>query len=103
MFDRFAGGAHYEFDSTHLILQLAQTEGEGLVSRSQAKRIVARLDRFRKVVLDFKGIEAIGPAFADEIFRVFHLKHPDIELVPVNTTEDVQDMIRRAIANRNEQ
>lgn len=45
--------------------------------------------------MDFKGVTQIGQAFADEIFRVFKNKHPDVHLVPVNTSTDVSNMIKR--------
>ena len=72
-----------------------QHKGEFLLSRSQAKRLISRLDRFIEVRLDFKGITQIGQAFADEIFRVFANKHPDVHLVPVNTSADVANLIKR--------
>lgn len=97
VFDRFTdveGG--YGFDVTHVPVSLARHGEENLVSRSQAKRLVARFDRFRKVVLDFDGVDTVGQAFADEIFRVFQAEHPDVELTSVNATPAVQQMIRRA-------
>lgn len=88
---------NYAFSRTHVLGVLAeQFRGEKLVSRSQAKRVMARLDRFREVVLDFNGIEDIGPAFADEIFRVFRNGHPETHITPINGTDEVQKMIRRA-------
>jgi hypothetical protein len=48
-----------------------QYEGESLMSRSQARRLMNRFDRFSEVVLDFTGVNFIGQGFADEIFRVF--------------------------------
>ena len=59
--------------------------------------MVARLDQFREVVLDFAGVETIGPAFADEVFRVFWSRHSCMMLIPVNTNEDVQRMIMRSL------
>jgi hypothetical protein len=50
---------------------LARYGNESLVSRSQAKRLLARIDRFKIVIFDFEGIEQIGQAFANEVFRVF--------------------------------
>ena len=97
VFDRYATDQDdYAFQRTNVIVSLGQAEGEKLVSRSQAKRIVARLDRFKEAVLDFKGIESIGPAFADEIFRVFRATHPSVHLVVMNANDEVQKMIRRA-------
>jgi hypothetical protein len=63
-----------------------------LVSRSQAKRLIARLDRFKIVILDFDGIQEIGQAFADELFRVYAMAHPEVELLPKNMTAQVERM-----------
>jgi anti-sigma regulatory factor (Ser/Thr protein kinase) len=99
IFDRYAANQDdYAFSRTHVVVALArQAHGEKLVSRSQAKRVMARLERFREVVLDFRGLDDIGPAFADEIFRVFQHEHPGIRLTAVNTSDDVARMARRAL------
>ncbi len=68
------------------------------MSRSQARRVLSRFERFKVVLLDFSGIEAIGQAFADEIFRVYTLDHPEIKLVAANGNEQVNHMINRALA-----
>jgi hypothetical protein len=70
--------------------------GDKLISRSQAKQVVARLERFKEVVLDFEDVDSIGPAFADEIFRVFANQHPEVSLLAVNTNVNVERMIQRA-------
>lgn len=48
-----------------------------LDSRSQAKRLLARVDKFKKVIFDFDDVEPIGQAFADEVFCVFAKQHID--------------------------
>jgi len=68
-----------------------------LVSRSQARRILSGLELLKEVTLDFKNIEYIGQAFADEIFRVFKNRNPEILLKTVNLNGEVQNMINRAI------
>jgi anti-sigma regulatory factor (Ser/Thr protein kinase) len=99
IFDRFATEHDdYGFTRTHVPVRLAIYEGEKLVSRSQAKRLLGRFDRFKEVFLDFDGVETIGPAFADEIFRVFAVQHPDTNLVCVNASEEVDKMIHRALS-----
>lgn len=90
----------YGFHRTNVAVKLASLEGEQLVSRSQAKRIMARLDEFKEVALDFKGVDSIGPAFADEIFRVFRAAHPDTLVVPVYASDEVMKMIRRSLGGR---
>jgi anti-sigma regulatory factor (Ser/Thr protein kinase) len=97
VFDEYSSGPdEYSFAKTVVPVRLARVGDENLISRSQAKRLMQRVDRFRHVVLDFSGVNAIGQAFADEIFRVFAQAHPEVELAPVHAVPDVQQMIRRA-------
>ena len=97
VYDRYASEANdFAFTRTHVAVRLLRIGKESLVSRSQAKRLLARFDRFGEVVLDFDGIDSIGQAFADEIFRVFQNEHPEVRLIPVNETPEVARMIRRA-------
>lgn len=97
IYEQFAAGDEgFDFSRTHVPLQLLLYEGEELISRSQAKRLLMRLDGFREVLLDFKGIQRIGQAFADEIFRVYKNAHPQVEVIVVRATEHVQQMIDRA-------
>jgi anti-sigma regulatory factor (Ser/Thr protein kinase) len=84
------------FTRTHVPIALGKYPGEQLVSRSQAKRVLARVDRFSEVLLDFHGVQDIGPAFADEIFRVFKNAHPDISIVAARANEGVARMIKAA-------
>ena len=97
VFDRYTAGEDFGFKKTVVPVSLARYGNEMLVSRSQAKRLLARVDRFRIVIFDFEGIDRIGQAFADEVFRVFKNKHPEIQLYFTNTVPDVQDMIVRAL------
>jgi len=62
------------------------------VSRSQAKRICNRLERFREVVLDFEGIDWMGQGFAHQIFVIFKREHPDICLITEHMNEAVENM-----------
>jgi hypothetical protein len=102
IFDEFSDPEEYTFDKTVVPLRLAQYEGEKLVSRSQAKRVAHRFERFKRVVLDFEGVAEIGQAFADELFRVFAAAHPSVRLTPINTSPAVAAMVRRALsAGRN--
>src|SRR5688500_15597664 len=81
------------------VFKLASFGDESLVSRSSARRVLARAERFDEVLLDFAGIRAVGQAFADEIFRVFANVHPDVNLTHINTSDQVAAMIRRARAS----
>ena len=81
------------FYKTCIPVKLMEYEGELLLSRSQAKRLITRFDKFLEVVLDFQGVTEIGQAFADEVFRVFKNAHPNVHLVPINCSPTVQRMI----------
>ncbi|CAM3818687.1 STAS-like domain-containing protein [Roseateles saccharophilus] len=98
VFDKFAAPEEYTFAKTLVPVRLAQHEGEKLVSRSQAKRLTMRFERFQTVVLDFTAVAEIGQAFADEVFRVFQNAHPGTTLVPVNMAPGVKAMVSRARA-----
>ena len=86
-----------QFNKTVIPVKLAQFENEKLISRSQAKRLLTRVERFQYVIFDFEDVTMIGQAFADEIFRVYANKHTDIILVSANMSEDVEKMVNRAI------
>jgi anti-sigma regulatory factor (Ser/Thr protein kinase) len=90
----------FDFSKTVVPMRLAQYGDEQLISRSQAKRLIARFDRFKRVVLDFKEVNEIGQAFADELFRVYATEHPDVELIPINMTDQAQKMWLRAVSPR---
>lgn len=64
------------------------------VARSQARRILRRLDEFEEIVFDFQGIEFMGQGFADEVFRIFQNQHPKITLTVINANRSVEGMIR---------
>ena len=95
VFDEFATPDEFTFARTVVPVRLAQYEGEKLVSRSQAKRLYQRFERFRHVVLDFEGVNEIGQAFADELFRVFAAAHPSVTLLPINMSSAVAQMVSR--------
>jgi anti-sigma regulatory factor (Ser/Thr protein kinase) len=97
VYKEFSSGEDFGFTKTVVPVRLAQYGADLLISRSQAKRLLARVDRFRTVLLDFEGVPVIGQAFADEIFRVFRSQHPQMELYGINASTDVQDMINRAL------
>ena len=100
IYSQFTEPDEFTFSKTVVPVRLARHEGEKLVSRSQAKRLVSRFEKFKTVVLDFSGVEEIGQAFADEIFRVFASSHTEVELIPMYASTEVQQMIVRALAVR---
>ncbi len=91
-------GEEFEFNKSLVTVKLFK-EGTDFISRSQAKRILSNLDSFKKIVLDFKGVETVGQGFADEVFRVFQNQHPEIEITPLHMHENVEFMVKRALAN----
>ena len=92
VFDKFTSD-DFSFTKTHIPVFLASYGDENLVSRSQAKRLLARFERFKEIALDFDNVDSIGQAFADEIFRVFVSQNPNIHLIPINTNNQVKKMI----------
>ena len=89
----------YGFSKTAIPIHLLEYGDKSpiFISRSQARRLLARVERFEVVNLDFSGIDSIGQGFADEIFRVFKKRHPDILLIPVNCTDAVNQMIQHVL------
>jgi anti-sigma regulatory factor (Ser/Thr protein kinase) len=85
----------HEFSKTRTVIALFAI-GVRFVSRSEAKRLLHGLERFREVVLDFRGVEGVGQGFADEVFRVWARAHPETTLVPANMNEAVAFLVGRA-------
>ena len=84
----------YAFDKTKIEIKL-YTMGTIYISRSQARRVLSALNRFRTVVLDFDKVPTVGQAFADEVFRVFKNAYPEIKIIPINMNEAVEFMVKR--------
>jgi len=85
----------FQFDTSRIVVKLFE-RGVDFVSRSEAKRIVAGLERFRHVIVDFRGIESVGQGFADEIFRVWAEGHPGVRLEAINMRAPVRLMVERS-------
>ncbi len=81
------------FDRTSVSLRLLAGSNVALDSRAQARRVVARLERFRRAEVDFDGVDEVGHGFADELFRVFTSSHPGVELVPMNMSPRVAALV----------
>ena len=92
VFSRFAPGEYdFEFAKTKIMVKLLQPE---YISRSEAKRLVANLEKFREIELDFSNVRLVGQGFADEVFRVFQRRHPDIRIRVIRAKAAVEAMIR---------
>lgn len=87
----------FSFEKTRVSVKLFQAE---YVSRSEAKRLVTGLEKFSEVILDFKGVRAIGQAFADEVFRVFRISHPGIAVTALNAEPEINAMIQHVVDNK---
>lgn len=93
LFQRFAN-ENFDFDKNEVRVRLSLYRD--LMSRSQARRLLAGLDKYQRIVFDFQGVEGIGQAFTDEIFRVFPLHHPGIQVSHLNASSAIEFMIKRA-------
>ena len=96
--DIFNSYARVEGGFTKTSIPLRNVYDMPPVARSQAKRLVKRLENFEEVILDFEGVEAIGQGFAHELFVVFRNAHPDTRLIPVNANDTVNMMISHVLA-----
>jgi hypothetical protein len=96
IFDQYSDDDDYGFIKTVVPVRLAQYGNDKLISRSQAKRVLARVDLFKTVIFNFEGVPSIGQAFADEIFRVFAKAHPEIELLWSKANSEVKRIIESA-------
>jgi biotin operon repressor len=86
----------FAFDKTVVKIKLFAL-GTEYISRSQARRVLADLEKFKVIHFDFDRVEMVGQAFADEIFRVFHNRHPEIRIEVENMNEVVKFMVQRAM------
>jgi hypothetical protein len=93
-----SGDDNFGFNKTVVPVALAQYGNDKLISRSQAKRLLARVELFKTVMLDFENVPSIGQAFADEVFRIFPRDHPEVDLYAINDNSQVRRMILRAKA-----
>ncbi len=96
VFREYTGKA-FEFSKTKVTVKLYKMD-DAYISRSQARRILSGLDKFKIIILDFKNIETVGQAFADEVFRVWQNNHPTIKIIYQNVNENILFMIKRALA-----
>ncbi|MBU0571139.1 MAG: DUF4325 domain-containing protein [Candidatus Omnitrophica bacterium] len=85
----------YDFGKTEVVIKLYQGDAP-YIARSQARRILTNLDKFKIVIMDFKDTDTVGQGFADEVFRVWQNAHKDIEITVKNANENVAFMINRA-------
>jgi len=85
----------FDFDKTEVTIELYIID-TSYISRSQARRVLSGLNKFKKIILDFKNVKTVGQAFADEVFRVWKNKHKDINIVYKNANKNIVFFIERA-------
>ena len=83
----------FQFSKSRVQVKLL---GNKYISRSEARRLIVNLEKFKLIELDFKNVESVGQGFADEVFRVFTVSHPDTIVQAVNTSPAVGAMILHA-------
>ncbi len=97
VFKEYSGEA-FEFAKTKVVVDLYKLDKD-FISRSQARRVVSGLDKFKSVMLDFKDVSTVGQAFADEVFRVWRARNPSVEIHYQNANDNIKFMINRAKIN----
>jgi DNA-binding MarR family transcriptional regulator len=97
IFDGFAPEEFdYRFERTRVLVKLFK---EDYISRSEAKRMLSGLDRFKEIILDFDGVKSIGQGFADQVFRIFRKTNPDITVRTENVPPILRQMIDHVVDN----
>ncbi|MDI6803917.1 MAG: DUF4325 domain-containing protein [Bacteroidota bacterium] len=86
-------GEEFDFSKTNVKIDLYKS-GETYLSRSQARRVISGLEKFKEIVFDFKNVTTIGQGFADEIFRVWQNRMSDSKLIIQNANENIIFMIK---------
>ncbi|MFH1536742.1 MAG: DUF4325 domain-containing protein [Patescibacteria group bacterium] len=86
---------NYNFDTSKNYIKLYEINVD-FISRSQARRLLIGLEKFKNIILDFKKVETVGQGFVDEVFRVWQNKHPKINIKYINTSESIEFMIKRS-------
>lgn len=71
--------------------------GTEFVSRSEAKRLLAGMDEFDAIALDFDKVDLVGQGFVDEIFRVWAGEHANVAVKPINMSDSVRFMVERGL------
>lgn len=92
VFGEFAPAEYdFQFQKTRVLVKLLRRD---YVSRSEAKRLLVNLEKFREISFDFRDVRSVGQGFADEVFRVFANSHPGIVIHPEHASPAVLAMIK---------
>ena len=100
VFDRYTKDFRFLIHSPRLVspYTISLPQGE-FPSRSEAKKILAGAEDFASIVIDFKHVQSIGQGFADEMFRVFPRKHPNMILEVRGANQFILQMIAHVGGN----
>ena len=72
---------------------LTISDGDQINSRDQAREILTNITDSKKIRLDFKNVNLISPAFADELVRKIKKTDPNIEIQWINSNETIDMMM----------
>lgn len=97
VFQKYAD-KNFFFSKTDFKVKILGLGAGSYISRSEARRLLFGLNKFRHLTLDFKKVDAIGHGFADEVFRVWQKNHPKVTINHINANESVKLMIKRALS-----
>ena len=78
-------------------VNLVRSDGEQVNSRIQAQSLLHNIKDLTEIEFDFKNIELIGPAFADELVRKTKEKNQIANIKWTNSTKMVDVLMSRAI------
>ena len=78
-------------------VNLVRSDGEQVNSRIQAQSLLHNIKDLTEIEFDFKNIELIGPAFADELVRKTKEKNQIANIKWTNSTKMVDLLMSRAI------
>ena len=78
-------------------VNLVRSDGEQVNSRIQAQSLLHNIKDLTEIEFDFKNIELIGPAFADELVRKTKEKNQIADIKWTNSTKMVDVLMSRAI------
>jgi len=95
VFGRFTDD-DFDFSKSRTVVRLFGL-GVRFVSRSEAKRLLHGLERFKEVEVDFTGVQEVGQGFVDELVRVWPSQHPETVIKPTGMNEAVEFMVRRGL------
>ncbi len=96
IFRKYSEGL-FSFAKTKVVVKLYKI-GEDYISRSQARRIFSGLEKFKTIILDFKGVDAVGRSFADEVFRIWKNRHPNVNINYQNANKNIDFIIKGSLS-----